>query len=330
MSVPKPKLLLKLLVTVLLLIAAISLVDRESLVQAAQHVVPGWLVLAFFLTLTMTLLDAVQFAGVVRSLDAALTISTSLKLTLIGRFFSIFTPAMVGSDVYRAVAMVDRGNAPLAAISFVAIARILSLISLVPVLLLGIPLLIYFAGSLRSVSGYIVVDIAVLIVTVALLFGRRVRNGATLDWATRFKPVKKVLRGTEQLRFVALKSDYAARVWLVAVLQHVLRVIVLWAVARAFTVDVPVLAYFAFVPVSLLIAMVPISLGAWGVREVSLIYALGLVGVPAESAFLTSVTFGLIGLPLALLGGLLWLAEGAPTPKPRFGNVAAHEDETAS
>ena len=41
-----------------------------------------------------------------------------------------------------------------------------------------------------------------------------------------------------------------------------------------------------------------------------MVYALGLIGVPAEAALALSILYGLFTLGIALPGGLVWLATG--------------------
>jgi glycosyltransferase 2 family protein len=56
-----------------------------------------------------------------------------------------------------------------------------------------------------------------------------------------------------------------------------------------------------------LVTVLPISLAGWGVREVSVVALLGMLGVDQAPALLLSVEFGLLGLLMTLPGGLLWL-----------------------
>lgn len=62
-----------------------------------------------------------------------------------------------------------------------------------------------------------------------------------------------------------------------------------------------------FIPAVMEIAMLPISIAGWGVREGVAIVAFATLGVPAQIAFGSSVTFALVLLALGLLGGVFWL-----------------------
>ena len=75
---------------------------------------------------------------------------------------------------------------------------------------------------------------------------------------------------------------------------HLLRVSTFAAIAAALHAGTNFAALYALVPISLLVAMVPIALGSWGVREASVIFFLGWVGVPAAMALSISVTYGIL------------------------------------
>jgi glycosyltransferase 2 family protein len=51
----------------------------------------------------------------------------------------------------------------------------------------------------------------------------------------------------------------------------------------------------------------PISLAGWGVREVSLVSLLGLLGVDREAALVLSVEFGITCMLMSLPGAVIWL-----------------------
>jgi hypothetical protein len=68
---------------------------------------------------------------------------------------------------------------------------------------------------------------------------------------------------------------------------------------------------YALIPISLLVAMVPVTIGSWGVREISVVFFLGWAGVEAAAALSMSVTFGILRLAMAALGGAVWVFVGS-------------------
>jgi uncharacterized membrane protein YbhN (UPF0104 family) len=51
----------------------------------------------------------------------------------------------------------------------------------------------------------------------------------------------------------------------------------------------------------------PISVAGWGVREVSMVSLLGLLGIDREAAIVLSIEFGIINTLVCLPGGMIWL-----------------------
>ena len=58
-----------------------------------------------------------------------------------------------------------------------------------------------------------------------------------------------------------------------------------------------------------LAVVIPVSIGGWGVREAAMVMLLGRLAVPADTAFLFSVAFGL-AVAASSLPGLLFLWGG--------------------
>ena len=70
--------------------------------------------------------------------------------------------------------------------------------------------------------------------------------------------------------------------------------------------------------------MLPVSIAGWGVREGVAILAFSSFGVTSTVALGASLMFGLIGLAVGLVGGLLWLIDHR-----EIGTLAAIEAEVA-
>jgi glycosyltransferase 2 family protein len=80
-----------------------------------------------------------------------------------------------------------------------------------------------------------------------------------------------------------------------------------YCIARGLGIDVGPLAMVAIMSLVTLVSALPISFGGWGVREVSVVALLGLLGVDRAAALAMSVEFGLLVTLMSLPGGLIWL-----------------------
>jgi len=80
-----------------------------------------------------------------------------------------------------------------------------------------------------------------------------------------------------------------------------------YCIARSLGIGVGPVPMIAVTSIMTLVVALPISVAGWGVREISLVALLGLLGVDREAALALSVELGLINTLLSLPGGVIWL-----------------------
>jgi uncharacterized membrane protein YbhN (UPF0104 family) len=80
-----------------------------------------------------------------------------------------------------------------------------------------------------------------------------------------------------------------------------------YCIARSLGIAVTPVPMIAVTAIMTLVVALPISVAGWGVRELSLVALLGLLGVDREAALVLSVELGLINTLLSLPGGIIWL-----------------------
>ena len=61
-------------------------------------------------------------------------------------------------------------------------------------------------------------------------------------------------------------------------------------------------------PLASLLMIIPVSIAGWGVREVVMVAAMSLLGVPDDGSTSLSLVFGALIAAIGLIGGILWLA----------------------
>ena len=88
------------------------------------------------------------------------------------------------------------------------------------------------------------------------------------------------------------------------------RILSIWACARAVGIDLDPRIYYVFGPLYLLIMLVPFTLNGIAVREAFFVSFLGSVGVGSDEAFAAGFLFFLVTLLLAVPGALLLLRDG--------------------
>jgi len=88
------------------------------------------------------------------------------------------------------------------------------------------------------------------------------------------------------------------------------RILSIWACARAVGIDLDVRVYYVMGPLLFLVMLVPFTLNGIAVREAFFVSFLGSLGVPAEQAFAAGFLFFLVTLLLALPGGAVLVRDG--------------------
>jgi glycosyltransferase 2 family protein len=88
------------------------------------------------------------------------------------------------------------------------------------------------------------------------------------------------------------------------------RILAIWASARAVGIQLDVRVYYVMGPLLFLVMLVPFTLNGIAVREAFFVSFLGSLDVPAEQAFAAGFLFFLVTLVLALPGGVVMIREG--------------------
>jgi hypothetical protein len=133
----------------------------------------------------------------------------------------------------------------------------------------------------------------------------------------RAQPVLEKLRLARPLRafYEAIHAFRGRPRLLYAVLAltlvvQAIRVLAIWATARAVGVDLGIRIYYVMGPLLFLVLLVPFTLNGFAVREAFFVSFLGGLGVSADQAFSAGFLFFFVTVFLALPGGVIIVWEG--------------------
>ena len=299
------KLAVKCAVTMLLLWLAFRTVDVRTVSALLLGLDLRWATAALVLTGLLILSDAMLLGAVMRIFGRRVQRGTAFLYSLVGWFFSNVAPSTVGGDIFRGVQLSRVGMPVGTALQVIVSIRLLSLATLVVVMIAGFPIVVGLVEERRDILllAFIVGVASAAAAAILLLAQFGWRSSALEQW--RF--FEKLKSASSGFRALLVPGTHAAGAWLAALVQHLLRVGVLAALAAALGTGIPVATLFALTPAALLVAMVPMSIGGWGVRELTFVYFLGTAGVSAESALSLSVAFGLLRMFVGAIGGMAWV-----------------------
>jgi glycosyltransferase 2 family protein len=89
-----------------------------------------------------------------------------------------------------------------------------------------------------------------------------------------------------------------------------IRVLAIWAAAKAVGIDLSPLVYYVMGPLFFLVLLVPFTLNGFAVREAFFVSFLGQLGIDPDRAFAAGFLFFLVTVAMALPGGAVLLWEG--------------------
>jgi glycosyltransferase 2 family protein len=166
-----------------------------------------------------------------------------------------------------------------------------------------------------SVSGYVWVELAFVVVAVAgafALFSTRLH-----PLLRRFRPLLRRLRIESPLRetYLALHSFRANAALLASMFALTLvvqagRVLAIWCAGKAVGVELSPRPYYVMGPLLFLVMLVPFTINGLAVRESFFVSFLGTVGVSGTRAFSTGFLFFLVTVVVALPGAAIVAWEG--------------------
>lgn len=214
-------------------------------------------------------------------------------------FFNVLPLGAVGGDVAR-VWLARQFAIPLSHLVLsVLVDRIITVAALLILALITLPTIAVPLAGTAWLAGIAILAAGVIGI---LLLGPIER--ALGKWRDR-RLIYLVVRTAEELRHLTRKGGFVALLYALASCTCLTFPAYFIALSLGITIaPTAVIAVFSIVAV---LAALPISVAGWGVREVSVVALLGLLGVDREAALILSVEFGLLNTLLSLPGGLIWL-----------------------
>jgi glycosyltransferase 2 family protein len=166
-----------------------------------------------------------------------------------------------------------------------------------------------------DVSAYLWIEGIFVFGTIAAAFVFFARSARPLlrrvEPLLRRARVDRVLRGFyESVHHYRERPRLLLGVALVSVAVQAVRVLAIWAAAKAVGIELEVLAYYVMGPLLFLVMLVPFTLNGIAVREAFFVSFLGSLGVAAEEAFAAGFLFFLVTVLMALPGAAVLAWEG--------------------
>lgn len=306
-------LILRLIITASVIAYLFFFKDWTHILQAVHQVNTSWLVLAFLCYGATTALAIGRWHLLLVHGGAVLTWLRTTQLTLIGLFANTFMPGAMGGDFIKAV-LIARENPKIkpTVVMSIVMERILGFVAMFIISTTLImtrigPLTAEFATRLAVILYFIVFTLTLLILGLGVWkhpslwfpFWHKLPLRQSLDEAGQAYRFFLTNRGCF---FGGLSFSLAA---------HVFLLLSCYCVAKGLSLDLNFWDLSAILPLVALVTLVVPSIGGLGVRELAFQHFLTYVHITKETSIALSLVFYAVTLSWGLIGGLVYLRNGA-------------------
>jgi uncharacterized protein (TIRG00374 family) len=302
--------LAKAAVSLLLLTVLFWRIDRGAFLQSLRALSPGLLAGCTGLYILGYVVSSVRWQGLLlaEGVDLSLT-----RLTLIyfqGSFFNLFLPTLIGGDIVRGVSMYRLTGGHPASLASILVDRLTGFAALI-----GIAVAAAAAASAvipdPQVTAMVLCVAGAFALLVAVLMNARLMGGVggllRLAALGRFEAklgglVEAVHRYRTHRRALVVALGYS-------VFIQALVIVTYYLVGRGLALAVPLRYFFVYVPLITVVSMLPVSVAGLGIREGSVVYFFGRIGVDPATALGMSLVWFALSVVVSALGGLAFLVD---------------------
>ncbi|MNX50970.1 hypothetical protein D3C86_816150 [compost metagenome] len=237
------------------------------------------------------MLCIVKWQGVNRIQGVHIPLGPLASAYMVGMFFNTFLPSSFGGDAVRAYKLARYSGATGSSVGSVVVDRFLALHSLLVVSLVAV----CFSPEMRQAISSPLLVLFLLAGSAPFAFPWVLGRPAFARWRDRFPPLREAV-DTLGAPGVGART---LRVWGLAIAIQYLNAVMHFFLIRAIGEHVPLAYVLAFVPVMVLLTSLPLSVNGIGIRESSLVFFLGRVGIGSAEA----LAVGVLSLAMLLLAG---------------------------
>ncbi len=292
--------LIKLLISVSIIAFLLTSKDLSVISEHLKTASPFIVILATGLLFILVIPQSFRWQSIIRASGAPFRFRFAIGATLVAWFFNQVLPSSVGGDAFRIWYAKRYGVNLSTAAQSVVYDRISALVAVTVLLLMSIPWLRSFFSSDEPVISILIFVFMLVLGCIFLLTADKMVS-FILPTSLRNHIVE--FSGTARKVFL---SRTGIRVVFLSLGIQFCIACAMWLLAQSMKIQLELVHALLLMPVILFITAIPISIAGWGLRESAMVFVFGMIGMPAESAFSLSVSFGLVMMVTGLPGGIVW------------------------
>lgn len=291
------KLLVQSAISALALFLVLRLVSGREFLAALAGAAPAPLAVALALVVIDRVLMAAKWSILLRAQGIVEPLPVLIRSYFVATFYGSFLPTGVGGDVIRVIDIARGREAVGPVTASVIMERILGLLALAALALVTLGV---FVLRVRS-------DILPLL---GVVLGALVLGTAVLLWALHGRIPARLARLIRAFRNYAGHRGALMRFFLYSMIEHLVPVAAVYAMARALGLGLPFWVFLVIIPLELFVTRIPISLDGIGVREGLYVALFGQAGLTASEAFVLAIVGRVVTLVGVLPGCFLGMGRG--------------------
>ncbi len=265
------KTVIKIAISLALVAFVLNSIDIDRLKEILLKVNLFWLLLAFIFYNLSKIVSAIRLIYYFREIGINIANKSNLILYYVGMFYNLFLPGGIGGDGYKAYLLNKKHNIKL---SLIIQALLFDRVS-------GLVALIFLGALLFPFSSF---DIKILFyISIILLF---------ISYPLFFMISKKLNK------FLLYFKSTTALGLVVQILQLISALFIIYSLNS----NVPIIDFLVLFLISSVVSVLPISVGGVGVREMTFLYGLKLIGYSPDIGVAFSFLFFFITMLSSLIG----------------------------
>ena len=307
----------KVILTIGLFALALRSIDLGDVLLHIRRLPLSVLILTVGLLCCQMVIAAMRLSSITRIIASSVPLGKSVRINLVGAFFSQALVTFVSGDVVRAMLLKRTCALPMReSVSAVTLDRVVGLLSTLLLVSITAPWAIQLTGdeTMRHSMEVVAIIGALLIVAFAVV-GYVARHPEIVEIVRAKIKGSKIIYVLLDLATVARHLFSARRalpqILFTSLMIQIINVAIIYFLINGMGADVSIWQCMLIVPTVMLISLLPFSVAGWGLRESAMSTGFALIHAPVAAAVAASVIFGILTLSISLPGGLLWWSSRA-------------------
>jgi uncharacterized protein (TIRG00374 family) len=290
-----------------LLFYLFTIIEWKRLIILIADIEKVPLFIAPGILMTGFLFSSIRWQNLLDSLKIRQKIKALYKYYLIGLFYSIFLPGIIGGDIIRISICAKETKSSIGLITTSAlIERICGVITLFVIgslLIFTLPanVLLALGDPMTKTLPFLTCLLLFLLVLVYAIF--RNFHFKWLIENNKYGLRKKFVQVVNLV--IRLPYSVLLHLFFYSALFQASDIIASFAIAKALNIPVSLTLFFAIMPIVYISTILPVSLGGLGVREGTFVYLLSRVGILSSDAVALSFLIYFNRVLIGSFGGIL-------------------------